>query len=331
VRVLGWVTVAILAALALVSLGPAVVGLSETTPVLQVIAMRGLLAVLLLGGGALLLAAALALRLNRRWAAGAVRSAAAPVLVLGIVVVLVGVGHGGVLLERGTDREALGVTPDGAVDILTLNTLGSAGGAEPVAALIDEVGPDVVALQETPAADAERVVQLLEGSYQLFTATTGPQPVQATALLVAASMGRYQQATAPGTSFGGVWAQPAEGDGPQLFSVHVVPPIPGKVQTWRQELAVLTALCERIPGVVIAGDLNATVDHAAVRDSECVDGASDTGGVGTWPADRPALLGTPIDHVLADADRWRPTASQVLDAPGDGDHRAVLVRLVPSG
>jgi endonuclease/exonuclease/phosphatase (EEP) superfamily protein YafD len=330
VRVLGWAAVAILAALALVSLDPAVVGLSEITPVLQVIAMRGLLAVLLLAGGALLVATGLTLRVTGRPAGGAARSSAAPLLVLGIVAVLVGVGHGGVLLERGTAGDPLGVTPDGAVDVLTLNTLGLAGGAEPVVALIDEVEPDVVALQETPAADAGRVVQLLQGSYQLFTATTGPRPVQATALLVAESMGRYEQATAPGTTFGGVWAQPARGEGPQLFSVHVVPPVPGDVETWRQELGVLTALCERIPGVVIAGDLNATVDHAAVRDSECVDGASDTGGVGTWPADRPAMLGTPIDHVLADAGRWRPTASQVLDAPGGGDHRAVLVRLVPS-
>lgn len=104
-----------------------------------------------------------------------------------------------------------------------------------------------------------------------------------------------------------------------------------EVDTWRSELTSLTRLCERVAGAVLAGDLNATLDHAVLREAPCVDGSVDTGGLATWPAGAPDLLGASIDHVLADPQAWRPVASQVLDAPADGDHRALLVRLVPVG
>lgn len=327
-RVLGWVAVGVLTAAAVLSLDPAVVGLSEVTPVLQVIALRGLLAAVLgVIGAALLVLATARWRSARRHG----RRAGAQPLVLGLVSVLIAVGHVGVLVERGIEPdEPFGATQDGAIDVLTLNTLGTAGGIDPVVTLIGDLRPDVVALQETPVDDAERIAELLGGDYQAFTATTGPQPVQATALLVARSLGEYLPATAPDTTFGGVWARPADGAGPELFSVHVVPPVPGDVATWRDELGVVTELCERVAGAVVAGDLNATIDHATLRDSACIDGSVEIGGLGTWPAGRPSLLGAPIDHVLADPGTWRPVAAQVLDAPGGGDHRAVLVRLVPA-
>lgn len=329
-RSVGWVVVGMLTAAAVLSLDPAVVGLSEVTPMLQVIALRGLLAaVLLVLGVGLIVIGAILLRAARR---RGTRGAGPQALVLGLVSVLIAVGHVGVLVERGLARDdPLGATQDGAIDVLTLNTFGTAGGVAPVVALIEQIDPDVVALQETPVADADRIASLLGGDFQVFTDTTGPQPVQATALLVAESLGDYVLATPPDTTFGGVWARPADGDGPELFSVHLIPPMVGRVGTWRDELAVVTQLCARVPGAVVAGDLNATVDHATLRDGACVDGSVEVGGLGTWPTDRPALLGAPIDHVLADPGSWRPAASQVLDAPGAGDHRALLVRLVPAG
>jgi len=324
VKVLGWVVAAVLVVAGVLTLDPAIVGLSTTTPVLQGIALRGLLAV---GAIALGVASVLASLLLRRTEGRGRR-----LLVVGLAALVVGIGHGGVMLERGTaPGEAFGVAPDGAIDVLTINTLGGAGGVVGLSALIDELAPDVVALQETPAEDAERIAAGVAASYQVFTATTGPQPVQATALLVSVELGEYRQTEAPATTFGGVWARPVDGEGPELLSVHPVPPVPGDVPTWRSELAALTGLCARVEGVVLAGDFNATVDHAPLRHSACRDGAVTTGGHGTWPDGRSPLLGTPIDHVLMDPDVWEPVASRVLDAPDGGDHRAVLVRIVPAG
>lgn len=322
-RVVGWVLVGALVIAGVVTLDPAIVGLSEVTPLLQAISLRGLLALVAGALGLLLLVAAL---LARKTAGKGRR-----LLVVGVVALLVGAGHYGVLVERGTSAGgSFDVAPDGAIDVLTVNTLGARGGVEDLVAMLNDLRPDVVALQETPAEDAERLAAEVAGEYQVFTATTGPQPVQATALLVSVELGEYTQREAPATRFGGVWATPVDGDGPELLSVHPVPPVPSNVPTWRSELSALTGLCARVDGVVLAGDFNATVDHAALRDSACVDGAVDTGGHGTWPAGRSPLLGTPIDHVLMDPDVWEPVASRVLEAPGSSDHRAVLVRIVPA-
>ncbi|WP_420113555.1 endonuclease/exonuclease/phosphatase family protein [Pseudactinotalea sp.] len=321
-KVVGWVLVGLLAIAGVLTLDPAVVGLSELTPVLQAISMRGLLA---LGAGALGVLL-LVIALLARKTAGKGRR----LLVVGVLALLVGAGHVGVLIERGTSAgEPFGVAPDGAIDVLTVNTLGARGGVGELVTMVDALEPDVIALQETPAEDAERLAAGVGGEYQVFTATTGPQPVQATALLISVELGAYTQREAPATRFGGVWAAPVDGGGPDLLSVHPVPPVPGNVPTWRAELAAITGLCTRVPGVVLAGDFNATVDHAALRDSRCLDGSIDTGGHATWPAARSPLLGTPIDHVLMDPGAWEPMASRVLEAPGSSDHRAVLVRIVP--
>ena len=322
-KVLGWVLVGVGVIAGVLTLDPAVVGLSEITPVLQAVALRGLLAI---GAGVVGLVPVL-VSLPLRRTAGKGRR----LLVLGVVALLVAAGHVGVLMERGTSAgEPFAVAPDGAIDVLTVNTLGARGGVDGLVAMIDELEPDVVALQETPAEHAAQVAAEVAGEYRVFTATTGPQPVQATALLVSAGLGEYRQREAPATTFGGVWVSPVEGAGPELLSVHPVPPVPGNVSTWRAELAAITGLCARVDGVVLAGDFNATVDHAALRDSGCVDGSVDTGGHATWPASRSPLLGTPIDHVLMDPGAWQPVASRVLDAPAAGDHRAVLVRIVPA-
>lgn len=322
-KAVGWGVVAVLGIAAVLTLDPAIVGLSEVTPVAQAIALRGVLAAAALVLGLVLVLIAL---LARRTEGGGRRT-----LVVGVIALLVGAGHAGVLIERGSGAGgAFGAAPEGAIDVLTLNTLGARGDLNGLVALIDEVAPHVVALQETPADDAQRVADQVAGEYQLFTASTGPDPVQATALLVSTDLGEYAQSEAPATRFGGVWARPVDGEGPELLSVHPVPPVPSNVPTWREELGALTELCDRVEGVVLAGDFNATMDHATMRDGGCADGSVDTGGHGTWPAGSSPLIGAPIDHVLIDPGAWRPVASRVFDAPSGGDHRAVLVRIAPA-
>jgi endonuclease/exonuclease/phosphatase (EEP) superfamily protein YafD len=81
--------------------------------------------------------------------------------------------------------------------------------------------------------------------------------------------------------------------------------------------------------VIVAGDFNATLDHAVFRHAitGCADAGERTGQglVGTWPNRFPRRLGPQIDHVLITGGITAETLS-VHDVPGS-DHRAVLTRL----
>ncbi len=116
----------------------------------------------------------------------------------------------------------------------------------------------------------------------------------------------------------------------ELVCVHPCAPSPPalrqSVARWRAELAALPPPADPPrPPRVIAGDFNATVDHAQFRRllrRGYVDAACQTGNglAPTWgPAGRPALLA--IDHVLLDP-RCAVLATSVHFLPGS-DHRAV--------
>jgi len=119
----------------------------------------------------------------------------------------------------------------------------------------------------------------------------------------------------------------------QLVCVHPHPPIPPwhgpAAPRWRFELAALPP-----PGdlpVILAGDYNATLDHAEFRRLlrlGLVDAASQVGNglVPTWgpePNGRPVLL--PFDHVLIDP-RCAVLSTSTHRLPGS-DHRALFAEL----
>jgi endonuclease/exonuclease/phosphatase (EEP) superfamily protein YafD len=95
--------------------------------------------------------------------------------------------------------------------------------------------------------------------------------------------------------------------------------------------------------VILAGDLNSTLDHYTGLDAAsdasgglggCRDAARVTGNaaVGTWPTNVPPLLGAPIDHVMA-TPNWDVVGFRVigsLDGAGS-DHRPVVAQLRPVG
>ena len=77
------------------------------------------------------------------------------------------------------------------------------------------------------------------------------------------------------------------------------------------------------------GDMSSSLDSL---DSITRENGERNAAVGTWPTSVPALLGTPIDHVLA-TPNWRFTGFRVLgdeDSAGS-DHRPVIARLAPAG
>ncbi|HEX3788528.1 MAG TPA: endonuclease/exonuclease/phosphatase family protein [Pseudonocardiaceae bacterium] len=115
----------------------------------------------------------------------------------------------------------------------------------------------------------------------------------------------------------------------EVVAVHPIPPTTSAT-TWRAELAGLPAPVADGPVRVLAGDFNATLDHAAFRRLLRLgyQDAAACRGLGlrpTWPG---AAFPPPVtlDHVLVDR-RAVVTACRIFDVPGS-DHRAVYAELV---
>jgi endonuclease/exonuclease/phosphatase family metal-dependent hydrolase len=213
--------------------------------------------------------------------------------------------------------------------VLTVNLWHGRGDAEAVVALVRETSADVLFVQELTADAVTRLEQarledlmprtrleLRRGSggsgiYSRFPLSEGPRvaPVRAaqpTALL-----------ELPG------------GEAVELVCVHPSAPAlrRGGAVRWRAELAVLPP-----PGGlprVLAGDFNATIDHAAFRDVlrlGYADAARQAGKAltPTWgPPGKGAVLA--LDHVLVDRN-CAVLACSVHAIPGS-DHRAVYAAI----
>ncbi|WP_019814748.1 endonuclease/exonuclease/phosphatase family protein [Saccharomonospora saliphila] len=115
------------------------------------------------------------------------------------------------------------------------------------------------------------------------------------------------------------------GQAVEIVAVHPLPPVTD-ARTWRAELNGLPGASREGPVRVLAGDFNATLDHArfrAVLDRGYVDAAERRGRalVPTWPRER---FGPPVtlDHVLVD-ERAAVRDFETFDVDG-ADHRAVL-------
>ncbi|MFC4561108.1 endonuclease/exonuclease/phosphatase family protein [Nocardiopsis mangrovi] len=115
----------------------------------------------------------------------------------------------------------------------------------------------------------------------------------------------------------------------EVTSVHPLPPLdPANTRPWHDALRALPAADPDGPARILAGDFNATLDHAALRDVLArgyTDAAAALGeGLrGTWPVG--PLPKITLDHVLVDA---RIGVGGVdTHEPAGGDHRAVSAEL----
>ena len=311
--------------LALLVVWPQLIGAERWQGVALLISFRAPMAI---GFAALAVAAGIVALVRRR---------AAVALGLAVVFAAASVGNGAVLLARGGG----GSTADGDLTVAVWNTYGGGASPDAIARLVRESGADVVSLPETDARAAAEVVGILAQDGIRMTAATveaapGDRPVP-TSLLVADALGRYVLDPGAGSTPGapsGVW-RPVDGTGPTLIAAHPLPPLPLIIDDWTQGIDWVAAQCAG-PDVILAGDLNSTLDHLSGLGrnggtvGECQDAAQESGAAarGTWPVSLPTALAAPIDHVLVGS-AWEVRSFEVradFDDAGS-DHRPVVAVL----
>ena len=253
---------------------------------------------------------------------------------------LVAAGSGAVLagaaLAPARRRPRTEPLPDGArLRVATVSLRLGLVDPGPVLDLVRRHAVDVLAVQElTPRAEAALraagIDELLPHAHVL-AARPGRVPSASGAVWTRVPV--TDRTEVPG-GFEQPTVRLACGAGPavEVTSVHTVPPAtsPAAVRGWTDDLDGLPAPAPDVLRV-LAGDFNATVDHAALRAvlGRGYDDAARAGGRGrawTW---RPLRLPFPrlvLDHVLVDP-RIGVASVELVPVPGS-DHRSVLVELV---
>lgn len=262
---------------------------------------------------------------------------------LALMATLFAVASAAVVVVRGPFGLPMPSATPEDVTVVAWNTFGESVAPEDVAALVVDSDADVVSLPESGAAYGDEIVALLaaEGiGMQRFTvAYDEVAKANSTTLLVSDELGAYRTDEATTTAHRpSIVATPIDGVGPTLVAVHTTAPITELTDDWSADLAWVSALCDGRE-VIVAGDLNSTIDHwwsladRSVTGADlgaCRDAADErqSAGVGTWPTSVPALTGTPIDHVLVGG-AWTVRGFEVVDdADATGsDHRPVVARL----
>jgi endonuclease/exonuclease/phosphatase (EEP) superfamily protein YafD len=217
--------------------------------------------------------------------------------------------------------------------VLTANLLAGRAVAEAVAELACRTQADVLFVQEL-TGDAAAGLQRAGLGDLLPHQVAQPVPHGARGSIYA----RYPlrggpPAAQPSAVRCTAWLDLPSGQFVQLACIHAAPPkplrSPGAAARWRGQLSALPA-----PGEgprILAGDFNATLDHAQFRRllrSGYMDAASQVGhGLSpTWgprPGRRPALLA--IDHVLID--RHCAVLTTSAHRLTGSDHRALCAEL----
>lgn len=332
-RILAAVVTLALAALLLVACWPQLLGLERVIGVAQLVSLRGLAAFITMLVAVLLTIIALLSPQGRRFFAG-----------LAVLLFVFAVVSTAVLAVRGFGAPVSEASSDDLV-VVSWNTLGDEPGAEAIAALALEQQADVVALPETSEEAADAVAALMAASGRSMQ-SLGVQydhvsKARSTMVLISADLGEYalDETVSNTPTLPSVVAVPVDGDGPTIIAAHPVAPVPGEMNGWRGGLDWLAERCDDPDSnVIVAGDLNSTLDHWASLGSDvglnaCHDAARAHGSaaVGTWPTRMPSLFGAPIDHVLA-TDAWQVAGFQVIETLDDSgsDHRPVVAQLRPA-
>lgn len=265
------------------------------------------------------LVAVVAAAVLRRWSALAVLAVATAVLAAAVV-------------PRAVP---FGISAAGGPElrILTVNVLG--GGADPAAvvAQVRDRDVDVLALQEsTPQMLARLSAEGLDDLLPHVVDHSAPS-VEGSSIHAVHPLTDLGDAGEDVPAFAMPTARmkvPGWGGVLEVTAVHPHPPVDAAYTAdWREGLRALPGATDGEALRILAGDFNATADHAELRDvlaTGYVDAASVHGDglTGTWPSSGP-LPRVAIDHVLVDSSIGVGGTAVV---PVDGtDHLGVFARV----
>jgi endonuclease/exonuclease/phosphatase (EEP) superfamily protein YafD len=335
-RLLGILGTVICAIAAAILTWPSFFRVERTFPIAQIVSFRGALAIVF--AVLVVLALLLAIAPPLRGFALSIALIAATALVANVAIVA----------GRGIGTETLPAKTETSIRVMTWNTAGDATAPETVAQIAVAMDADIVTLPETTIETGGKVaLAMRELGHPMWAHNTDYDTTEwdagSTTLLISPDLGDYAviESSLDGSSntstVPSAVAMPTSGNGPIVVAAHAVAPRQSYMQFWRDDLRWLADQCAG-GNVIMAGDFNATIDHMSNLGIDggtlglCHDGAAETGngGVGTWSAEIPALVGAPIDHVMA-SPQWRATGSLVLRSmDGSGsDHRPLIVQFEP--
>jgi endonuclease/exonuclease/phosphatase (EEP) superfamily protein YafD len=222
-----------------------------------------------------------------------------------------------------------------SVRVMTANLLKGRADASAVVRTAVARDVDVLVVEEvTP----EELVALRSAGLRRVLPHRAGRAEQGTYGTMAFAKGRLRAVTRLDTGFAGYAMDLRLPDGPvHLLAVHPRAPL-GDAEDWRaDQLAVRRAARGAAGRTMIVGDLNATMDHAPMRElvgRGYQDAATQarSGWQPTWPsAGQVTRFGVPvppllaIDHVLL-SDGLRSVDTETVTIPGT-DHRALVVEV----
>jgi endonuclease/exonuclease/phosphatase (EEP) superfamily protein YafD len=225
--------------------------------------------------------------------------------------------------------------PPGAPDDLTVlaaNVLCGRADTGALASLLEREMPDLVALPESGHDFRDKLMPLVTSlGYRSWVSTEpGVPDGYGVTLLVSERAGDVTVERGPGMRGRSVRATGGILGERSFYAVHPEAPIGRrKTAVWGRDLADLARWTASTVAPIVAGDFNATLDHASFRAAlgGCRSAAAGTGRglVATFPSMWPRRFGIQIDHVLVPAGT-ATTRFEVLDVDGS-DHRAVLASI----
>jgi endonuclease/exonuclease/phosphatase (EEP) superfamily protein YafD len=308
-RVLAWLLVALCAAWVALRL----LGLERGFPLVPLVAFTPL-------ATAAVVAVAVVVAVLREWMPAAI----AAVLALALVATVAPRALGGPTEPDGRAGPALRVA--------SANMQYGTGSAEALVALVRRERVDVLSVQELTPELARRLDAA--GLAELLPERVGEPRRGGSGIRLYANV-PLEAVTAPGERRNPLAAARARVEGGpavEVVAVHPPPPHSSRIiAAWRQDLRALPAATPDGTLRILAGDFNATLDHAELRrllDTGYEDAAAEVGAglKATWPHGRRLPPPVAIDHVLADA-RCGVRSFSVHAITGT-DHRAVLAELV---
>jgi len=226
-------------------------------------------------------------------------------------------------------------TADTAVEgrrlkVLTVNLLFGRAEPEAVLDLVRRLDPDVISAQElTPGAvadlDAAGLKELMPYRYLQDEWSAGGAGIYAKHPLTPRT-GLFQPI---GHNMPAATLALPGGDPIEIVNVHPYPPLGSQVYEWEAAIDAMPPAADDVVRV-LAGDFNASLDHAPLRrlmSRGYVDAAAEVGEglTPTWPANRRVPPIITIDHVLAD-ERVGVAGVSVHTVEGT-DHRALFADL----